>query len=138
MDNREAIAGPLEGHTMSILSAAFSPDGKRVISGSRDATIHIWDVEKLFTWIRIYMGETRFIGGYCLDSDSGWSHVLDASGKDRRLFWVPSRSRLGFHGIATSDILGTPHVTRVDFSRFVHGVSCYSPENSSRRVCDKV
>jgi WD40 repeat protein len=35
----------LEGHSWSVLSVAFSNDGSRVVSGSRDNTIRIWDVE---------------------------------------------------------------------------------------------
>ena len=40
--------GPLEtlrGHTASLRSAAFSPDGERVVIASRDKTARIWDVE---------------------------------------------------------------------------------------------
>ncbi|MES1242737.1 MAG: DUF4365 domain-containing protein [Acidobacteriota bacterium] len=33
------------GHTRSVRSVAFSPDGKRALSGSSDKTIRIWDVE---------------------------------------------------------------------------------------------
>jgi len=100
----------LEGHTGLVASVSFSPDGKLVVSGSVDGTIHIWDVEKLFAWLRIHMpvGRTRFIGGYCLDSESGWSHVIGAEGNHRLLFWVPQLSRLGLHGIATFVILGAP------------------------------
>jgi len=132
----------LEGHTHQVNSVTFSPDGKLVVSGSDDGTIHIWDVEKLFAWMRIHMpvGGTRFIGGYHLGSESGWSHVLDADGNDHLLFWVPQPSRFGLHGIATFVILGTPHATQLDFSGFVHGESwtdCYSPDNGSHMVCDK-
>lgn len=33
----------LTGHTRGVSSVAFSPDGKRIASGSDDRTIHIWD-----------------------------------------------------------------------------------------------
>ena len=33
----------LRGHTGGILSVAFSPDGKRIVSGSEDTTLKVWD-----------------------------------------------------------------------------------------------
>jgi serine/threonine protein kinase len=33
----------LRGHTREVRSVAFSPDGKRIVSGSRDTTIKVWD-----------------------------------------------------------------------------------------------
>ena len=35
----------MRGHTSTVRSIAFSPDGKRMISGSDDGIIHIWDAE---------------------------------------------------------------------------------------------
>ena len=36
---------PVEGHSNDVYSVAFSPDSKRVVSGSHDNRVKIWDVE---------------------------------------------------------------------------------------------
>ena len=38
-----ALRRTLEGHTASVYSVAFSPDGTRIASGSRDVTVRVWD-----------------------------------------------------------------------------------------------
>lgn len=38
---------PLEGHGSSVMSLAFSPDGKTLASSSRDKTIKFWNVQSL-------------------------------------------------------------------------------------------
>ncbi|KIO00158.1 hypothetical protein M404DRAFT_101993, partial [Pisolithus tinctorius Marx 270] len=41
------IGSPLEGHTFYVTSVAFSPDGKRIVSGSWDKAVRVWENEKL-------------------------------------------------------------------------------------------
>jgi WD40 repeat protein len=59
----------LKGHSDSVNSVVFSPDGSRVASGSLDETVRVWDVQ---TGLR----------QYTLEGHSGtvWSVVFSADG----------------------------------------------------------
>jgi WD40 repeat protein len=42
---QRTLAAQLFGHNDAVGALAFSPDGKRLVSGSRDKTCRIWDVD---------------------------------------------------------------------------------------------
>ncbi|KAE9392793.1 hypothetical protein BT96DRAFT_1023345 [Gymnopus androsaceus JB14] len=56
----------LAGHAESVESVAISPDGKRVVSGSMDKTIRIWNAETGEQVVEPILGHT--IGLHLLDS----------------------------------------------------------------------
>src|SRR5438477_9384930 len=39
----------LNGHTSGVMSVAFSHDGKKIVSGSWDKTLRVWDAESGLT-----------------------------------------------------------------------------------------
>ncbi|KAF7351988.1 WD-REPEATS-REGION domain-containing protein [Mycena venus] len=45
MEKWPTTIASIEGHTDTVYSVAFSPDGKRIVSGSRDNTMCLWDAE---------------------------------------------------------------------------------------------
>ncbi len=42
--------GPFTGHTHSVTSVGFSPDGQRIVSGSHDRTIRAWNATTGDVW----------------------------------------------------------------------------------------
>ena len=41
---RTQLGAPLTGHTQSVFSLDFSPDGTKLLSGSEDHTLRVWPV----------------------------------------------------------------------------------------------
>ena len=39
----ELLSDKTDAHSLSITSVAFSPDGTKIVSGSYDQTIKVWD-----------------------------------------------------------------------------------------------
>ena len=39
----------LKGHSGSVWNVSFSPDGKRIVSGSSDKMVKVWDISSLAT-----------------------------------------------------------------------------------------
>ncbi|KIJ39234.1 hypothetical protein M422DRAFT_175550 [Sphaerobolus stellatus SS14] len=70
----------LKSHTGGVNSVAFSPDGKKIVSGSYDTTLCIWNAEKHELIGQPLQGHTRLIQSVAFASDG----KTMASGSDDR------------------------------------------------------
>ena len=59
----------LEGHSKSVASVAFSPDGQRIVSGSHDNTIKLWDAQT-GSELRTLEGHSDLLGPVAFSPDS--------------------------------------------------------------------
>ncbi|MBA3017350.1 MAG: caspase family protein [Proteobacteria bacterium] len=70
------------GHSNIILSIAFSPDGKYLLSGSADNTIKLWDVAT-GREIRTFTGHTAAVESIAFSPDG--KHIISAGCYDKSL-----------------------------------------------------
>jgi WD40 repeat protein len=59
-DPSDELPRALEGHTNCVDSVAWSPDGRRALSGSWDKTLRLWDVRGGIC-VRTFEGHTRMV-----------------------------------------------------------------------------
>lgn len=60
---------PLRCHTDDVNSVAYSPDGKRIVSGSDDTTVRVWDVETRKEVFELLRGHTGWVWSVAFSPD---------------------------------------------------------------------
>ncbi|EIM84651.1 WD40 repeat-like protein [Stereum hirsutum FP-91666 SS1] len=90
----------MRGHRGTVLSAAFSPDGRRVVSGSSDSTIRIWDAETGDAVGEPLRGHTGWVWSVAFSPDG--RHVVSGSNDSTIRMWDAET------GDATGDAVGEP------------------------------
>ena len=77
----------LEGHTGSVRSVAFSPNGTMLASGSQDSTIKLWNVKKKEN-ITTLEGHTHIVSTVAFSPDGT---LLASGGRDIKLWDIVTR-----------------------------------------------
>ncbi|MBD3885758.1 hypothetical protein IFO70_29020 [Phormidium tenue FACHB-886] len=98
----------LQGHTDFVWNIAFSPDGHFLVSGSRDGTLRLWNVQDGQS-IHVFEGHKHDVYGLAINADS---QLLVSAGKDQtvRLWHLQSGRNLktlrghtgGIHSLSLS------------------------------------
>lgn len=63
------MAGPLQGHTLVVMSVAFAPDGTLLVSGSADRTVRVWDARSGLVAAEPFEGHTEWVWSVAFSPD---------------------------------------------------------------------
>ncbi len=86
----------LQGHERAVLSVAFSGDGRRIVSGSNDDTVRLWDVE------------TGQLIGDPLQGHQDAVNSVTFSGDDRRIVSGSDDNTIRLWDAETGEPIGQP------------------------------
>jgi WD40 repeat protein/serine/threonine protein kinase len=81
---RRVLTSAFSGHTGQILSAAFSPDGTQLVTGSADNTARLWDI-KTKRQLHVFKEHTGFVHSVAFSSDG--TRVVTGSQDNTARVW---------------------------------------------------
>ncbi|CAE7078105.1 unnamed protein product [Rhizoctonia solani] len=87
----------LQGHTSEVTSVSFSPDSSRLVSGSRDKTIRVWDVDRETAILGPLGGHTDWARSTAFSPDG--AQIVSCSNDHTIRLWDPR----------TGEMIGKPY-----------------------------
>jgi hypothetical protein len=76
---------PLRGHEDQVWSVAFSPDGRRIVSGSVDQTLRLWDAQTGQPIGEPLLGHEKYVWSVALSPDG--NRIVSGSGDNTLRLW---------------------------------------------------
>jgi WD40 repeat protein len=101
------LSGPLKGHTDWIHSIAFSQNGRRIVSGSSDCTILVWDAETGNILSRSFNGHTNGVSSVMFSQDG--TRILSGSFDSSIRVWDAEPEEGPFQGHKASINFASSH-----------------------------
>src|SRR5258708_26953345 len=77
----------LKGHTSAVSCVAISPDGKRLVSGSWDSTLKVWDADKGTEALAL---KSHTSAAACVSLRPDGNRLLSASKDNTLQGWAPA------------------------------------------------
>ncbi|KAJ3003557.1 hypothetical protein NUW54_g5235 [Trametes sanguinea] len=124
---RYRVAGTLQGHTKSVFSLDFSPDGKLLASGGGGDGVMVWDLR---TYVRVRTPEYRNTFGpvsqvMWIPSRSGTPTLCSGTGLGYLCIWVQSTDKGAFADMITKRLGGGSEIL---------GLACDTLTQSDTRI----
>jgi hypothetical protein len=113
---------PLEGHSRSVFAVAYSPDGKRILSGSSDRALKVWDAATGQHWLTL-KGHTGTVRSVAFSPDG--KRIVSGSSDRTLKIWD---AETGQENITLKGHF--PRVTRVAFSADGSRIVCGSADGT--------
>src|SRR5712672_317494 len=85
MANWPVIQNIFHGHSQRVRSVGFSPDGSRIVSGSEDSTIRLWDAETGNAIGKPLEGHTHYVSSVAFSPDG--SRIVSGSWDNTIRLW---------------------------------------------------
>lgn len=114
--NWTAVQSVLRGHTRRVLSVSFSPNGTRIVTGSEDTTVRLWDAVTGQPIGQPWQGHTGPVNSVAFSQD-GTRLVTGSSDKTVRLWDTTKGQPIGEpwqgHTDSVNSVSFSPKGTRV-------------------------
>lgn len=116
VESGKPILPALQGHSGCVICVAFSKDGGRIVSGSRDRTVRVWDVRSGKLVCAPFEGHSRNVT--CVSFSTDGNRIVSGSDDKTIRVW----------DVESGELIGIPFEGHTDF------VTCVAFSTDGKRI----